>query len=787
MKKFTNWFSRLVLRNPWGVMLLIALLTVLLCLRLPNLTLNNSTDRFFSPDDPEVLTYREMVKSFESDGIMLLVLEAPQGTMDRAYLERTDELTKSIEQMPETEKVYSLTNAQTIRGNGTYLDVRKLLKDPTQLDPEAIKRFHDDLTQNQILQEELFSKDQRLGALVVFPLETGSAKDAALRSKLIAQIRELIQRPKFQELKPSFAGPYVVEADVNHYTKRDLAWLLPLSAGIIFSFCLVYYRSWTLSGMAGLEIILPFIWTLGLMAWLGISLTMVSTLLPPLLVTIAVADIIHIYATYHDQMIQAGYHDPTWLQKYKMLRRTFRLTMAPCFMTSLTTAIGFLSLFTSDIAPVKEFGLLAAFGVSADFLLTMAMVPVGLLLLKSSGSAGVNPTVFSWFSKFLSKLRQVILMHPNKLILLMLLIIAASIPGILQIKTETNFLEYFPKDSRTFQDNRRIEEGFSGAMPLTVFLKTSHPQAFKDPALLKKLELFAEQLRNIPQFGKVSSLTDYVKEVHWAIQGENADQRRIPSTSEQVGQALFLYELAAENDSELSRYVNFDYSEAVVSIRMREHSSSQITQLIEQVNALAQREFAGTEVQVRITGRANLFYQMVEMLLQSQIKSFLLAIAVIILLFVISLGSLRRGLISIPPNLFPIAICLGLMGYLGVPLDVSTVMVASICLGIAVDDTIHFMFRYKSLRTSGQDLENAVGNSIESIGTPIVITSVLLAMGFCVLMGGYFKPTFYFGLLLSSSIASALVGDLLFLPALLLQFDRRKGIKKAADPALETP
>jgi predicted RND superfamily exporter protein len=346
---------------------------------------------------------------------------------------------------------------------------------------------------------------------------------------------------------------------------------------------------------------------------------------------------------------------------------------------------------------------------------------------------------------------------------LSVLLIGLSVWGISKLNVETNLMEYFREKSEVYQDARFIDHELGGVNTLEVSFEAKERDAFLLPANLKVIEKIAEYLRERPEIGKVTSINDFLKEMNQSFHSEDPAYYDLPDSREMAAQYLLLY-----GGDELDNFVDTSYQWARLSARITEHSSSRLKVYIEQLKDFIEKNLGESDLQIRVTGKTYLVNKLVKNIVDSQVQSLSVAFLIIFGMLFIVFRSLSIGFISIIPNMLPIIFNLGLMGLAGIPLNTATAIISAVAIGIAVDDTIHFLNQYQNEKQRGKNMRQATVTAIETKGVPTMTTSLILIGGFGVLVISSFVPTAQFGFLSAMIMLFALISDLLILPAVLL-------------------
>jgi len=594
-----------------------------------------------------------------------------------------------------------------------------------------------------------------------------------------------IDKDKGLTIEYHLAGGPVFASHYINYVERDSGIFLPLTMLVIIAFLLLIYRNIRGALLPVAIVVISVIWTFGLMGILGYSITLVSTILYPLVLVIGLAVVIHILNQYYEEV--SNYHKnenniintyfnegkPASLrngykkEKLLIIQRAVSHIFAPCFWTSVTTSIGFASLGVSKVVPIAQTGLMASWGVMATFFVAIILTPIMLIILPIQQ----KPKRRIFHSNLLSRILKSGAAFNGRfykpVLIFSILLLILTTYAATKVKAETNLREYFKKESPIHLAHSFLEEKLAGVTTIEFAIDGKQKDSLKNPAVLRAIEKFQEKILQREAVSKTTSISDLVKMMNQAMGDGKMENFRIPDTRQGVSQLLILF----EQDTALSSMVDFNYSYTYISARFQNMGSGEIRALVEEIMADAPAIFSGVDVNVKPMGATWLAVLLEKYIIEGQIKSFALAMSVISIFMFIFLRSFSLGMAALLPNILPIFLTLGFMGLAKIPINLATCMVPSIAIGIAVDDTIHFLNRYKRERKSSKNTFEACEKVMTTTGQAIVLTSVILFAGFSVLLMSSFVPNIYFGALTAFTMASALFGDLVLLPGFLINFN----------------
>ncbi|RME06404.1 MAG: hypothetical protein D6812_01685 [Deltaproteobacteria bacterium] len=442
-------------------------------------------------------------------------------------------------------------------------------------------------------------------------------------------------------------------------------------------------------------------------------------------------------------------------------------------MTSATTAVGFASLTVSEIVPIREFGYFAAFGVAAAFVIAIVLTPIALSFLRrievrQQRRKASLQGLLAWIAEVNER-------HPGKVAGISGILCLLAAFGIPRIAVETNFLEFFKKDDPAVFQVRFIEEHLTAIDILKIVLDGGEPGAFKEPERLAFLEALRAFLEAQPEITRTIAIPDFLKKVNQAFHDGDPQAYRLPETRQAVSQYLLLFEGDDRAEEELARLINFDRSRVRVTALVKMIGSRDQEALLGRI-ASWMKAHCPPGIHFDFSGAVKISATVMNSVVNAQIESFALALVMITGMMILMLRSWKLGLVSMIPNVLPILLTLGLMGWAAIPLNIATAMTASIAIGLAVDDTIHFLSRYQIERKRLGDPRAAIRTTLLSVGPALITTSVVLFFGFFISIFSSTRPSIHFAILAAVTIVTALLADLFLTPVCLLHLRRGRSL-----------
>ena len=749
MDRMLERLARASLYRPWATLVILASITAVSASLFTRIRVDNSLENLVDEDNEVVSTFLDEMDRFGGNAMLVAAFEAPD-LLDADVLRMVDDLTERIERIPQIRVVGSITNLQLLTGDEEGLNIRPLMEE-IPVPPDRVDQVRRLLATDPTIAGNFV--DESLTATAIVAMFKYDKRNDLYFGEITARVREMTR--EYPDVDFRIAGVPVIISEINRHSLGDI-YLLTLGAALMMTFALVIvFRNVTGVVLAHFVVAVSAVWTVGVMAFLDVPITMASTMLPALIMIIGVSDVIHLIFHYYEQVEKGR-------PKRETLVNTVREIGLPCLMTSVTTAVGFVSLTISEIIPVRQFGYVAAIGLMMTFLAAFTIVPAVLYYLPTPGREIKTRLDRRTTGRLLNVLGRTNVRFRWVMLAFGVVAVIFSVGGVMRIRVENNNFDFFKEDSALLDAVRFIDRRFAGSNSLDILFIGHGPDALVEPAALQGMADMQDRLMEFPEVRKVVSLSDLVARLNRAMHEDDPAFERIPESRQLIAQYLLLFSISGGED--LSSLVSLDYSTARTSARVVESGSFRQQEIIEEVHAYV-RDHPNPHYDVVVTGGVALNASLVGHLIESQIKSFGVALGVIFLMFVLLFRSVRIAAVTLIPNVIPIGIALGLMGWLDIPLNIVTVMIASVAIGIAVDDTIHYTARcITEFRRCG-DYDEAMFRVLHSVGRAIVFTSVVVTLGFAATLLSSFKPPIQFGVLAGTTMIAALFGDLVILPA----------------------
>jgi len=641
-----------------------------------------------------------------------------------------------------------------VQGFGLFLGwpVRSGLLQRIPADPDELARLKERVLGSEVLTGTVVSARGDCAAINVFtepPPGTGDF-NASFAGAVDALIVEHVNGLEGYQI-----GEPMAKSAFSRYMERDQRRLVPWSVVLLLLVLFAAYRSFTVAFLPVLTGGLSIVATLGFMALAGFPVNVVTAIVPSILIVVGCTEDVHMVSKFYRQLGK-GRDKATAVLKMALH------SAVPITLTSLTTFLGFAALAVNKITILRQFGIVSSFGLLANFLITILVVPAVLRLTRPSRALRIREQrENSRWNELIKHLISFTADRKPLITAVTVILILLAVAGCFRLEVDTNFTHYFRKGSEVRDNTARAARDLSGAMTLHVFIEARGLQRVTDPGILERIAAFQQRLDDTGLFAKSLSVANLVREARRQTLGDTPGRSWLPGSEDEVERSLALI-----GEAETRHFVDRDRRSANITVWHDISGSRPLSEALKRLSTLADEELPA-DFEVRFTGQWVLVNGSADAMAVGQVQSLALALFAVFVIISALFLSFKAGLVGMVANVVPILFNFGLMGWLGIPLNTGTCMVAAIALGIAVDDTIHFMVRYqRELRRTNQQ-RKAMARTIRKEAEPIVLTTIALVLGFGVLMLSSFIPIAHFGLLAAMVMIYALVADLLINPVVL--------------------
>lgn len=773
-----------LLRFKIPIFILITGVFMILSQYLSSLNIDSSIEGFLQNKNPDLITYKKFKEDFGSDEFIFIAFETDD-VFNPDFLLKLKNIHYDLEdELDHIEVVVSLFNILNITGGKNELIIEKLLLDK-HFREQQLKKIKSEALNNRRYDRLYLSSDGRITSIIV-KIKNTSALTSSLNkqfilsffsddhdrelNQLVKKTKKIIDRYQTKNIKIHLGGSVTVDNEIKSIMVKNMSRFILLALLSIALLLSLLFKTVLGVVLPLVVVMVSLVSTLGLMGLLSVPLKITGQILPSFLLAVGVGGCIHFLVIFY-RFFQVGYI------KQDAVVKTFRVVGLPILLSNVTTALGLLSFANAEVAPVAELGIFAAIGIGFSFFYTLFLLPILIIFFNESFNKGTTEQkkirdiyIFDVFLNFIPKLA---VHFPWQILLLSAIVILVSLVGIFQIKIFHDPLTWLPKQSEVRQATRYIDRYMAGSNALEIIIDTGKQDGLFDPPLLKQIEAINAEFNDWQSgnfsVGKVSSITDLLSELNKALHNNNTN--KLPDRSDVLAQELLL--LALHNSDELLTMVDSNYQKIRITMNVPWVDALEYARVLPEIEKIY-RNALGPHVNIEVTGMSALLAKTLTAVIYSTISSYALALIAITLLMFLVMGDIKLGLVAMLPNLYPITIILGIMGYVGIPLDMFTMLIGSIVIGLSVDDTIHFLHRFKGFYKDSMSVEKAIRETMQGTGRAMLFTAIVLSMGFFIFMFSSMSNLWNFGILAGLAIILALLSDFFLTPAILvLMFDKK--------------
>ncbi|MBH24596.1 MAG: hypothetical protein CMH57_09120 [Myxococcales bacterium] len=717
---------------------------------------DNALTVWFVESDPELQAYHQFQETFGNDEVIVVQLHEPDGIMQPESLARMQEAEDAWEAIDGVSQVHSVLSAEVPGPTGWAT----LVPNTVPTDPAALDTLRDAALQHPIVAGRFLSPDGTRALMVVQTAAMGDFD--AQRDRIVAEVTAVADRT-FAETAHPMGGVGVIYSGLNAATQRDFGLFMGLTYLVMFLLVWVLFRDWRLVAASLGVITVGILVCLGVYGLMGHRINAVTVLLPTLVTVLGIADAVHFPVAWRSAQARLGPETP----RRRVALAALRAVVVPCTLTTVTTMAGFLALTSSPMGVIQELGIYAAIGVGAALVASLVLMS---LVFMAGGAPRRAPTL-PGVDALLNATRAGLRSHRKLLAIAAVALTLVAAQGARLVKVDTDTAGYLPDSHRVVQDHRAITEGWGAYTPLD-FTVSPGPgkDRVDDAASLAALEAFIDRASDLPGVHEGLYYGDVYSLLATATNPRRAASAPLSPT--ELAQLQPALEEARRRDA-LEHLLNEDASLGRLTLTGDMMSARTLDRTLRQLDAIA-LETLGGEVRVTASGYPPLYVRIVDHVMASQVNGFFIALGLIFVVLLIGLRSLRLALISLLPNTFPVLVMMGVMGFAGIDLDIATATVGAIVIGVAVDDTVHFLHAWQRAEQEGMTWAGCLDHTLNKAGQAAIVTTALLVAGFPILMLANVTTVVAFGLLTTVAALAALFGDLIILPLLLRAWPPRR-------------
>lgn len=772
-RNFWGITARVILRNRILILCGIALFTFFMSMQWKNMRFSNTEANLLPDDHPVNLAYNRFVAQFGEEGNIIAIAVKDSSLFELQNFRKWNKLSKQLAAFPEVSMVLSTDNLKLLEKSKT--------SDAFVMLPFLSPKTNTQQGLNEAL-EQLFHEEPFYDQLL-FNKETGTLRTLVYLDKdlLNTSVRKDFILKDLEGLIATFEAETDIQTHVsgmpfirtkNSQSIIDEIGLFILGAlGVTSLIFFFFFRSIRATLISMGVVIIGVMWSFGVLGLLEYEITVLTALIPPLIIVIGIPNCIFLINKYQQEAQKHG-------NKALSLQRVISKIGNATLMTNITTASGFATFIITESSLLKEFGVVASINIIGIFILSLLVIPIVYSFMPMPNDKHLRHLNKKWVDRFVAGMEGIVKEKRIGVYIVSVLLLALSIIGIYQIKTSGSPIEDMPKDKTFYKDIRFFEQEFHAVMPIEILIDTKRPNGVLKASSLKQLDALSKYIEETPELSKPISVVNLVKYSKQAYYNKLPKYYQLP-TNQERSFILTTAQNSTSNNNLLENFTDSTGQIARISTAIKDVKTDQMeaveANLLSEINKL----FPSDRYEVLLTGKALLFLKGTKYLIKNLIMSLALAIFLIALFMAYLFRSFRMILISLIPNLLPLLVTAGLMGFLGVPIKPSTILVFSIAFGISVDDTIHFLAKYRQeLMANKWRIKPSVYAALKETGVSMFYTSIVLFFGFSVFTLSSFGGTIALGGLVSATLLFAMLSNLILLPSLLLSLEKSIANKK---------
>ncbi len=770
---FWTLVSRIILKGRYFILILIAAFTYFLASQMQYMRFSY-TEANLLPEDHKVnIEYNSFLDLFGEEGNLIILAVEDSTIFTPEKFNAWNNLSKKIDSFSEVDFTVAIGDIKKLikNNNAKKFDVEPLYKKVPETTEEVLKIKHELFENLPFFDNFLFNKKTGTIRTVVY-LEKDIVNTAARKDFIFDSFNPIIEQfEKDNNIDVRVSGmPYIRTMNAQNIID-EIGLFVGLALGVTALIFFFFFRSFRATFITLLVVSIGVVWAFGFIGLFRYEISVLMALIPPLIIVIGVPNAIFLINKYQQEVKKHG-------NQAKSLQRVISKVGNATLMTNVTTASGFATFIFTKSQLLQEFGIIASINILGIFILALLIIPIMYSFMPLPKEKHLKHLERKWIDAIVNWMESIVRNHRFSVYAATIVIIIASMIGVYMIKISGSIIEDMPKGKQFFKDIVFFEEEFGGIMPLEIVIDTKVEKGVMKLATLKRMNKLDETIDEIPQLSKSISVLNLVKYSKQAFYGGNPKYYQLP-TNQEKNWILSYTKNSTSNANLLSNFVDSTGRYARITTFMKDIGTNKMKLIEERIQQKIDKEFPKEKYSVTLTGKALVFLKGTNFLVNNLVISLSLAILLIGIFMAFLFRSFRMIIISLIPNIFPLLITAGLMGYLGIPIKPSTILVFSIAFGISVDDTIHFLAKYRQeLKANNWRIKQSVYAALRETGVSMFYTSIVLFFGFLVFTISSFGGTIALGGLVSVTLLFAMVSNLLLLPSLLLSLEKKIANKK---------
>lgn len=773
-----KFLSNFILKNRIVIIIMITALTVFMAQKGKEAKLSYSMAKLLPNDHQVSIDYNDFLNKYGSQNVLVIAVEDSLITT-LSHLKKWDKVSESIKNINGIEQIISFSNLPILQKDADEkkFTVKKWFSEDVQTEEEFQKALA--IYQSQPFFKGLINSEDNKVTTLLITLDEEMIRSSK-REILISSIKDLVDNYSTDfGVKAHYSGlPYIRTVDsvkVKNEISMFILFTLLITALILY----LFFRSFKATISSIIVVIIGVIFSFGSIALIGYEISILMALVPPVLIVIGIPNCIFLINKFHSEFRLSKNKEDALS---KMIQKIGNITL----LTNVTTASGFAAFILTNSETLQEFGVIASLNILFIFLLSLFIIPIYFSFSSAPKKRHTQHLDKKWINNLVQYLAYLVKYKRKHIYVITVVLIVVGFFGIIQLKTTGNITDDLPKEQALYQDLKFLESNFGGVLPLEVLVNTKKKNGLLKSYNLRKIEKLSDVLETYPEFSKPSSYIDAVKYSKQAFYNGDSTYYSLPNSQEQRVILSYL-----KNSSEGLGFGNLLMDslkqEARISLRVADISTSKMDSIFDSLLPKINEIFDPEKYDVTITGTSIVFLNGTKFLIKNLVLSLLLVIILISIFMAWMFNSFRMVVVSIIPNLIPLLLTGAIMGYFGIALKPSTILVFSIAFGISVDDTIHFLAKYRQeLLMNNWNIRKSVFSALNETGVSMFYTSVVLFFGFFIFVASDFGGTIALGLLVSITLMLAMLSNLLLLPALLLSLEKIINYEAFQEPLLDT-
>lgn len=766
-KGFWAKTANIILRNRIFILLLILATTIFLALQWDKMQFSSSQANLLPDHHPENVKYQSFLKTFGEEGNVIVLAIKDSSLFTPEKFNRWNKLSKQLDAFPEVDFVLSTDNLKELVKDTTkqeFVLQPFIKKEPTT--KSEIDSLTSHLFNSMPFYEDLIYNKKTKTIRTIVYIDKDIVNTSARKDFIIEDLTGLVD--EFEEetaLDVRISGMPYIRTMNSQSIISEIGKFILAALGVTSLIFFFFFRSFRATIISMCVVIIGVMWSFGILGLLQYEITVLTALIPPLIIVIGIPNCIFLINKYQQEVKKHG-------NQALSLQRVISKIGNATLMTNITTASGFATFIVTDSQLLKEFGVVASICIVGIFILSLLIIPIIYSFMPLPKTKHLKHLNTKWIETFVNWMETIVREKRISVYVVSISLLVISIIGIYQIKISGSPIEDMPKNAQFFKDIRFFEEEFDGIMPVEIVVDTKRKKGVLKPATLKKIEDLSQLVHEIPELSRPVSVVDLVKYSKQAFYNGIPKYYQLPTTQENT----FIMDIARKSSSNgnlLKSFVDSTGQVARITTYMKDVKTTRMEAIEGKLQENIDKIFPAERFDVYMTGSALIFLKGTKYLVNNLILSLALAIALIAIFMAYLFRSFKMIIISLIPNLLPLVVTAGLMGFVGVPIKPSTILVFSIAFGISVDDTIHFLAKYRQeLTANNWRIKKSVYAALRETGVSMFYTSIVLFFGFSVFAISSFGGTVALGTLVSATLLFAMLANLILLPSLLLSLER---------------